>query len=89
MNIEEVKEVLGYSQLNLNTAEDKDGKKTDWFRHWDNDNRIAVSIHADTVKEIQDGSPSTLSIQSEMREGEQGEYEAKRIVLHKPAEVTI
>ena len=89
MNIQEVKEALGYETLNLNFADDKDGNKTEWLRHWDNDNRIAVSVHQDTVKEIKDKDPSTLSIQTETREGEQGNYEAKRIVLHKPAEMTL
>ena len=89
MNITEVKSELGYSVLNLNFAEDKDGNKTEWLRHWDNENRIAVSIHQDTVKEIRENNPSTLSLQSEVRTGAQGDYEAKRIVLHKPAEMTL
>lgn len=89
MNIQEIKNSLGYSVLNLNYAEDKDGNKTQWLRHWDNDQRIAVSIHEDTVNKIKAEDPSTLSIQIETREGDQGPYTAKRIVLHKPAEVTL
>ena len=89
MNIQEVKSTLGYETLNLNFADDKDGNKTEWLRHWDNDNRVAVSVHQDTVASIKKDDPSTLSIQSETRTGEQGDYEAKRIVLHKPAEMTL
>ena len=86
MNINEIKTQLGYEQLNLNTAIDSDNKPTDWFRHWDNDNRVAVSLHKDTFKAIKEGNPSTLGLQSEMRTGAKGEYKSMRIVLFTPAE---
>lgn len=89
MTIQDVKQELGYSTLNLNTAMDKDNKPTSWMRHWDNDNRIAVSIHKDTVAAIKAGGVSTLSLQSETRTGEKGEYTAMRIVMHNPAEETL
>ena len=40
------------SQFQLNTALDKENNPTDWMRHWENDARVAVSIHKDTLKEI-------------------------------------
>ena len=89
MNISEIKSQLGYSALNLNTANDSDGNPTPWMRHWDNDNRIAVSIHKDTIAKIQSEDPSTLAIQSEVRTGAQGDYVAKRIVMYTPAELTL
>lgn len=89
MDINEIKTTLGYSALNLNTAEDADGKKTEWMRHWDNDNRIAVSIHKDTISAVQAGTATTLDIQTETRTGAQGEYTAKRIVMYTPAELVI
>lgn len=90
MNIDEVKASLGYSSLQLNTANDKDGNPTAWFRHWDNTNRIAVSIHSDTLDKIDaDRSIDTLALQSEVRTGEQGDYTAKRIVMYTPAERTL
>lgn len=89
MNITEIKEKLGYTALNLNTAKDANGNQTDWMRHWDNDNRVAVSIHKETISAIQAGTATTLDLQTETRTGEQGEYTAKRIVMYTPAEVTL
>ena len=89
MNIEEIKMSLGYSTLQLNTATDKEGVKTEWMRHWDNDSRVAVSIHKDTVSAIQSNNPATLGIQSEIRTGAKGDYTAKRIVMFDPAEVEL
>ena len=89
MNIDEIKSELGYTSLNLNTAQDKDGNDTDWMRHWDNTQRVAVSIHKETVKSIQEDGATTLGIQTETREGSQGDYTAHRIVLYTPAEVTL
>ena len=89
MDIQEVKQELGYGALNLNTANDKDGKATDWFRHWDNDGRIAVSLHKDTFKAIKAGGVTTLGIQVETRTGAKGDYTAKRIVMFEEAEETL
>lgn len=89
MDISQIKDQLGISTLNLNTAKDKDNKPTDWMRHWDNDNRVAVSIHKDTVAKIKAGSATSLGIQTETRSGSKGEYTAHRIVLYTPAEETL
>lgn len=85
----QIKTKLGYDQFNLNTAT-KDGKPTDWLRHWDNDNRVAVSIHKDTVAQIQaNPQMNELSLQEDTRTGAKGEYKALRIVAYKPAEVVL
>lgn len=89
MTIEQIKEQLGMPVLNLNTAKDKDGQPTEWMRHWDNDNRVAVSIHKDTVKAIKTGNGTTLGTQTETRTGAKGEYKAIRIVQYTPAEETL
>jgi len=88
--IAEIKGTLGYSVLNLNTATDSDNKPTDWMRHWDNDNRIAVSLHKDTLAKIK-ANPNmpNLVLQSENREGAQGTYKAMRIVAVAEAEATL
>lgn len=78
--------------LTLNTAEDKDGNKTDWMRHWNDNSRIAVSVHKDTVALIQANDPkaSQLVLQApETREGSKGAYTAYRIVAVTPAEVSL
>jgi len=56
MNIAEIKSKLNIAALELNTAKDSNDKPTDWMRHWDNDNRIAVSIHKELVAEIKANS---------------------------------
>lgn len=87
MNIDEIKASLGYNSLQLNRSEDAKGDPTDWFRHWDNANRVAVSIHQDTLEMIESNPKlDTLALQAETREGDQGPYEAFRIVAYKPAE---
>jgi len=90
MTLNEIKEKLGVSKLELNTAKDADNNATDWMRHWDNDARVAVSIHKELVSEIKaDANISSLGLQKETRTGEQGDYTAFRIVKYTPAETTL
>lgn len=87
MDILQIKDKLAIPSLQLVTAKDTDGNPTQWMRHWDNDRRIAVSIHKDLVGEIKgDKEINSLGLQKETREGEQGEYTAYRIVRYTPAE---
>ena len=84
MNIEEVKSQLGYATLNLNYGE-KDGSQTLWLSHWDNDNRISVSVHQETFEKIKaDKSLSTLGIQTSNMVSETSKlpYLSKRIVMY-------
>lgn len=90
MTLAQIKEQIGINQLELNTATDKDGNATEWMRHWDNDNRVAVSIHKELVGELKaDANISSLGIQKETRQGEQGDYTAIRVVRYSPAEETL
>lgn len=89
MDITEVKAKLGYSSLQLNTAMDKDNKPTDWMRHWDNDARVAVSIHKDTVAAVKSDATLNLGLQTEQRTGDKGAYTAYRIVKYSEAETTL
>ena len=90
MNITEIKSAIAITSLQLNTAKDKDDNATEWMRHWDNEARIAVSIHKDLVAEIKaDSNLSSLGLQKEQRDGAKGSYTAYRIVKYKPAEETL
>ncbi len=90
MTLAQIKEKIGISQLELNTAKDKDDNDTPWMRHWDNDNRVAVSIHKELVQELQaDANITSLGLQTEKRTGSKGEYTAMRIVKFNPAETTL
>lgn len=90
MNIVEIKSELGVKELNLNTAENKDGTKSDWMRHWDNDKRMAVSIHKELLAEIQsNGNISDLALQSEIRSTDKGDYTAYRIVKYTAPEARL
>lgn len=88
--IADIKKNLGVQVLNLNTALDKDNQPTEWLRHWDNDNRVAVSLHKDTFAKIK-ANPSmpNLATQIEERTGSQGAYKAVRIVAVTEAEATL
>ena len=90
MDLQQIKAQLGIAQFNLNTAEDGDGNKTEWMRHWDNENRTAISIHKDTVARIKaEPNINSLGLQSEERQGSKGAYMAYRIVAYTPAEETL
>lgn len=90
MTLTEIKNKLDISTLQLNTANDKDNKPTLWMRHWDNENRVAVSIHKELVAELKANSTlASLGLQSEKRTGEKGDYMAYRIVKFNPAEETL
>lgn len=88
--IAEIKSQLGYTVLNLNTALDKDNQPTEWMRHWDNTNRVAVSLHKDTLTKIK-ATPTmpNLALQKETKTGAQGDYIAMRIVAVAEAEATL
>lgn len=90
MNLAQIKTELGIPAFELNTATDQAGNKTAWMRHWDNNRRISVSIHTDLVNELKSNPQvSGLGLQTEIRQGEQGDYTSHRIVKYTPAEVTL
>lgn len=90
MTLQEVKEKLAITTFELRTATDADQKETDWMRHWDNDNRISVSIHKELVAELKaDATINSLALQTESRTGEQGPYMSYRIVKYTPAEIRL
>ena len=88
--IAQIKSQFNILTLNLNTAKDADGNTTSWMRHWDNENRVAISLHKDLIAEIK-ANPAidSLGTQIETRTAEQGEYKAVRIVKYTPAEETL
>ena len=90
MTITEIKSKLQITSLELNTATDANDNATEWMRHWDNDNRVAVSIHKELVSELQaDANISSLALQTETRTGDKGDYTAHRVVKYTPAETTL
>lgn len=90
MNIQEIKTKLGVQSLPLNQVVTETGERTSWFKHWDNDNRIAVLVHADTLALIK-ATPTmaTLGLNTQTKQGSQGEYQAITICNYKPADVTL
>jgi hypothetical protein len=89
-NLAEIKRELGYEVLNLNTVTTESGENTEWMKQWDNENRIAVLIHKDTLAKIK-AKPgiSSLGINTQVKEGTKGEYIAKTIVAYTEAEETL
>jgi len=84
MNIIEIKEELGLGQLNFNQGKDKDsGENTDWFSHWDNDNRVRIGCHKDTIAKIQTGESANLGLtKPESKTGAKGPYTYRTLVAY-------
>ena len=90
MNLAEIKGKLGVSSINLNQVSTEEGEKTAWFKHWDNDNRVAILVHQDTLSKIKaDPGLNTLGINTQTKQGAQGEYIAKTICIYNPADETL
>ena len=93
MNIQEIKAKLGVQTLPLQIVTTQTGEQTSWFKHWNNDNRIAILIHADTLSLIKaDPAMSTLGLtapQTKMSKASGQEYTAIYICNYKPADETL
>ena len=90
MNIQEIKTKLGVQTLPLNQVVTETGERTSWFKHWDNDRRIAVLVHADTLALIKaNPAMSTLGLNTQTKQGSQGEYQAITICNYKEADETL
>ena len=93
MNIQEIKAKLGVETLPLNQVVTETGEQTSWFKHWNNDTRIAILIHADTLALIKaDPAMSSLGLtapQTKMSKASGQEYTAIYICNYKPADVTL
>lgn len=88
--IAEIKVELGVQTLNFNTVKTATGDSTSWLKDWNNDSRIAVLIHRDTLNAIKaNSSVASLGVNTQIKQGAQGEYVAKTIVLYKEAEETL
>ena len=93
MNIQEIKTKLGVQTLPLEIVRTQTGEPTSWFRKWDNDSRIAILVHADTLALIKaDPTLATLGLtapQTKMSKSSGQEYTAIYICNYKPADVTL
>ena len=50
MKIVDIKKELGLAVLSLNyTMDQHSGVRSNWLRHWDNEQRFSVNIHEDTL----------------------------------------
>ena len=90
MNIQEIKTKLGVETLPLNQVVTETGERTSWFKHWNNDSRIAVLVHADTLALIKaNPAMSSLGLNTQTKQGGQGEYQAITICNYKEADETL
>ncbi len=89
-NLAEIKGKLGVQSLPLRQVETEAGEKTAWYKHWDNDNRVAILVHQDTLAKIKaDANLNTLGINTQTKQGSKGEYIAKTICIYNPADETL
>ena len=88
MDLNQIKVQLGVTNLTVAPAKKKDGTATDWMRSWDNNSRVQVSVHKDTVAQIKANSAINLGLQTETKTSatSQLEYTAHRIVAYKEVE---
>ena len=93
MKLAEVKSALGVVTLELNRSTNADVTvNQDWFRMWNNETRVQISIHKDVVKAIQaNPSLSNLGIQREDKISPTSNlpYTNKRIIAYTEAEITL
>lgn len=89
MTVEEIKSEIGLSALHWEWAEDEDGVVSEeWMRHWDNDRRISVSVHKDTIEKVE-ANPEISTLGFHVKDEERtakksGEtYTFHRIVCYK------
>ena len=93
MNIQEIKAKLGVQTLPLRQVVTETGERTLWFKHWNNDTRIAILIHADTLELIK-AAPTLATLgltapQTKMSKASGQEYTAIYICNYKAADVTL
>lgn len=98
--LSEIKAQFSVSSLQLNYQKDEQGNKaidketnqpTKWLRHWDNDNRVALVIHEDTVKKIQD-NPNMINLSTKangIKTTEKGDYQLYTIIAYTEADITL
>ena len=90
MNISEIKTKLGVQSLPLNQVVTEQGVRTSWFKYWDNDSRIAVLVHADTLALIKaQPTMASLGLNTQVKQGSKGEYKAITICNYKEADETL
>ncbi len=87
LNIDEVKEVLKIDTLQLNSVKNLKGKKTNYFRHWDNDNRLAITIKNDLLEKIKaNRNTILLSVEKEIKLANLGYYTNLSIIEYDDTE---
>lgn len=74
LTIEEIKKELNVPILNLNSVKNLEGEKTDYFRHWDNDNRFAVVIKNDLLEKVKANKDLVLSLEKNIKMANLGYY---------------
>ena len=89
-NLAEIKMELGVQTLPLRQVKTEAGEKTAWFRKWDPNTRIAILVHQEVLNDIKaDAGLNTLGINTQTKQGAQGEYIAKTICIYNPADETL
>lgn len=83
-NLEEIKNSLELSQLNLNRIIYSNGKESNIYRHWDNINRFAVIIEKRLVNELKTNPDTSLSVSKQLIISNLGYYTKITIYQYEP-----
>lgn len=74
VNIHYIKERFKVSSLPLNTAKDRNGLPTDFFRYWNNDDRYSIIIKKNLAEKIKINENLQLEVEKSIKKGELGFY---------------
>lgn len=88
LTIGELKAELNITTFHFNTAKDKQRKDTNFFRHWENKDRIAILIKKDLANKIKVDKDMLLTIEKTIRKGELGFYNNLQITEYDDTEYT-
>jgi hypothetical protein len=81
--IAQIKSEIGINTLNLSRQLDEANMQTAWLSHWDNEKRIRVTIHEDTLRLAkEEGSKPFFFIKTEQLASKGGANIGKPYVKH-------
>lgn len=72
--LDDLKKEINIPIFNFNTALDKNGKQTNYYRHWDNVQRIAIIAKKDFIMDLKENPDIYFSAKKTIRNSELGYY---------------
>lgn len=80
VRISDIKQELQIPIFHFNTAKTKDGIDTNFFRHWEKEQRIAILIEKKLAQRLKDDKDILLTAEKTIRKGALGFYNNVKII---------